>query len=156
MDITDRINKIKTAKRKRDIAAMPIAYGIKKDQQALCEHITTYYADRIDDLIKIANALVQNGFSLGEDECFVSRKNNNIFGYISKNINYYFQGWDIIGIGIKGDASTNGDSDSDAKGDFVVNKYGEIVSYEDYFNIMSWTTEFEEFEKKVFSYVDSL
>ena len=166
MNTKERLNKI-SAK------AQQIAEAENNEQLKKLETIEYYknaiksLASRLAELIKIGDALIENGISFGKrTKAIIGYDEEFITNGITHKLGFYFKyskdNSPMIGIGIKGGGCCGRDLAVNKEGDMVVKIDPHYHSYmyfgfNDYCNkCKQFLENFDEFEKRVYEYVDNL
>lgn len=161
---TDRLNKI--AERRNILDAQQRAIEHTKAMTiANLENGIKALAPRIKELIAVAEALLENNIPFGRvsgwdnDEEFITNGITHELGFFFK---YGKDNSPLLGIGIKGGGCDGHDLAVNAEGEFVKNidPYKKGYNYNGYYDYRSkykkFINDFDEFENKVYQYVDNL
>ena len=166
MNTLERLNKI-SAKAQR------IAEAENNEQLKKLETIEYYknaiksLSPRLTELIKIGDALLENSILFGKrKEATIGYDEEFITNGITHKLGFYFKyskdNSPLIGIGIKGGGCCGNDLAVNEEGDMVVKIDPHFHSYmyfgyNDYCNkCKQFLKDFDEFEKRVYEYVDNL
>ena len=142
MDLQERLNKINN--KGNELKRQQIA-KVKSQEEKLTNYRIKILAlsTRIASLIKIGNALVTNNLQYG-----LFKANG-----LSHKLGLYYKGKNIVGLGIVGGGYCGEDFAVNAQGTYIVQPsklLDHISKCEDFL------AEFDDFEKKLFEYVDNL
>lgn len=162
---TDRINKI--AERRNILDAQQKDIDCEKAKTiANLENGIKMLVPRIKELIAVAEALLENNIPFGkaatrwdEDDEFITNGITHKLGFFFK---YAKDNSPLLGIGIKGGGCDGHDLAVNADGEFVINidPYAKGYNYDGYYDYCrkykQFIKDFDEFEKKVYQYVDNL
>jgi hypothetical protein len=132
--------------------------GMKK--QKILDHIASY-ADRIKDMLLIANTLYKNDISVSR---FVATRKEHKFGFIlNEDV-----GDTYCAIGVLEQVyglwrlASNIDYNPDKPirypkhhGDVIINEKGIAEKFDTIWDCESWSKDFEEFEERFYNYVDN-
>ena len=162
---TDRINKI--AERRNILDA--------QERAIECEKIKTIgdlangikaLTPRIKELITVGVALLTNHIPFGKVSGGWEAYEEFITNGITHKLGFFFKyGKDnspLLGIGIKGGGCDGHDLAVNADGEFVINidPYAKVYRYDGYYDYCrkcrQFIKDFDEFEKKVYQYIDNL
>lgn len=162
---TDRINKITERRNILDAQQRTIEHT-KAMTIANLENGIKSFVPRIKELIAVGEALLQNDISFGkrvgrwgEDEEFITNGITHELGFFFK---YRKDNSPLLGIGIKGGGCDGHDLAVNAEGEFVKNidPYKKGYNYNGYYDYCrkykQFIKDFDEFENKVYQYVDNL
>lgn len=165
MNTTDRLNKI--AERRNILDAQQRAIEHTKAMTiANLENGIKSLAPRIKELIAVGEALLENNIPFGKkigvwkaDEEFITDGINHELGFFFE---YGKDDSPLLGIGIEGGGCDGHDLVINANGEFVKNidPYKKGYNYDGYYDYRSkykkFIKDFDEFENKVYQYVDNL
>lgn len=156
MTTQDRLNKITALIAEREEKTRLE----EMEKQKILDHIASY-ADRIKDMLLIANTLYKNDISVRH---FVATKERNTFGFIRTTdsehpycaVGVLEQEYDIWRLA----AHIDFDPDNPIRyprhhGDVIINEKGIAEKFDDIWDCESWTRDFEEFEEMFYNYVDN-
>jgi hypothetical protein len=132
------------------------------EKQKILDHIASY-ADRIKDMLLIANNLYKNNISVIRFEA--SRKKHT-FGFILDENDEYPICYFAIGVleqvydywRLMANIDYNPDNPiryPKHHRDVIINEKGIAEKFDTIWDCESWTKDFEEFEKKFYNYVDN-
>lgn len=142
---TTRLGKIAKAKYEKDCAEKLALEAEVNKKMNYIKHLESY-CERIKELMIVANALLENGFEIGENDCFISDGVSHKFGFITTG-GRICNNIQLIGVGRCG-GGVCGD-------DLAVNENG-MVSYNMWGTCEDWDDKFETFEKAFYEYVDNM
>lgn len=164
MNTADRINKITERRNILDAQQRAIECGKIKTIDDLANGIKTL-TPRIKELITVGVALLSNNIPFGK----VSRWNDEeefITNGITHKLGFFFKftkfNSPLLGIGIKGGGCDGHDLAVNANGEFVkaIDPYIRMYEYDGYYDYCrkckQFINDFDEFENKVYQYVDNL
>lgn len=143
MDLQERLNKI--SNKGNELKRQQIA-EVKSQEEKIIDFqnkILTL-SNRIAPLIKIGNALVTNNLQYG------SFKTNGL----SHRLGLYCKGKNVVGLGIMGGGYCGEDFAVNAQGAFIEHPSKSLIDYIG--KCEQFLEEFDDFEKKLFKYVDNL
>lgn len=146
MNTTDRLNKIAMAKAKKDEAMQVAEVAQKTKEQVYSEHILGY-GDRIKAIMEVANGLIDAGYPLGKNDCFVSNGWSHKFGIIADGCSVFNNLRNVRGVGHIGGGWAGTD---------LIVAPDSIISFAIKGTCEEWDSRFAEFEKEFYAYVDSL
>lgn len=165
MNTTDRINKIVERRKILDEQQIAIECGKIKTIGDLANGIKAL-TPRIKELITVGVALLANnipfgkvGGRLGEDEEFITNGITHKLGFFFK---YAKDNSPLLGIGIKGGGCDGHDLAVNADGEVIINinPYAKVYNYDGYYDYCrkykQFIKDFDEFESKVYQYVENL
>lgn len=152
----DRLNKITALVSEREM-----------EKQKILDHIASY-ADRIKDMLLIANTLYKNDISVSRFVAkFVASRNNHILGFIynkdSEDSEYPYCAIGVLDQGYdRYDCwkrmflyADKQDNYPISHGDVIINEKGIAEKFDTIWDCEGWTKDFEEFEEKFYNYVDN-
>jgi hypothetical protein len=153
MTTQDRLNKITALVTEREM-----------EKQKILDHIASY-ADRIKDMLLIANTLYKNDISVSRFVAkFVASRENHILGFIyNKDSEYPYCAIGVLNQGYDSyDCwklmmlyANKQDNYPISHGDIIINEKGIAEKFDTIWDCEGWTKDFEEFEKKFYHYVDN-
>lgn len=163
---TDRINKIAERRNILDAQQRAIECGKMKTIDDLANGIKAL-TPRIKELITVGVALLSNNIPFGKvGGGFLNNDEEFITNGITHKLGFFFQfGKDnspLLGIGIKGGGCDGHDLAVNAEGEFVksIDPYAKVYEYNGYYDYCrkckQFINDFDEFESKVYQYVDNL
>ena len=166
MNTTDRLNKI--ANKGREIVDAQKAEQLRKEEIINCyaRHIKNI-APRIKELMKVGHALLNNNLAFGKQtKALIGYDEEFITNGITHKLGFFFQfardNSPLLGIGIKGGGCCGQDLAVDENGDMVVKIDPHYHSYR-YFGFDDYCgkceqflDDFNDFEKRVYEYIDNL
>ena len=132
------------------------------ENQKILDHIASY-ADRIKDMLLIANTLYKNDISVSS---FVASRKEHKFGFILNEDVGHTYSFCAIGVleqkydlwRLKSHIDYNPDKPiryPKKHGDVIINEKGIAEKFDAIWDCESWTKDFEEFEEKFYHYVDN-
>ena len=132
------------------------------EKQKILDHIASY-ADRIKDMLLIANTLYKNDISVSRFEA--SRKKHT-FGFIFDKDDDYPICYFAIGVleqvydcwRLASNIDYNPDNPiryPKHHGDVIIDEKGIALKFDTIWDCESWTKDFEEFEERFYNYVDN-
>ena len=142
MDLQERLNKI--TNKGNELKRQQIA-EVKSKEEKLTDYRIKILAlsNRIAPLVKIGNALVTNNLQ------YKSFRTNGL----SHKLGFYCKGRDIVGLGIEGGGYCGEDFAVSAQGTYIVQP-SKLLDHIG--KCEQFLEEFDDFEKKLFEYVDNL
>ena len=146
MNTADRLNKIAMAKAEKDEAMQVAEVTQKTKEQEYREHILKY-GKRIKAIMEVANGLIDAGYPLGKNDCFKSNGWSHNFGIIADGCSLFNNLRNVRGVGYEGGGWA---------GDDLTVAPDSIISFAIKGSCRKWTTDFNNFEKEFYAYVDSL
>ncbi len=165
MNTTDRINKIVEKRKILDTQQRAIECGKAKTIADLENGIKSL-APRIKELITVGAALLANNIPFGKRADGWGEYEEFITNGITHELGFFFQfGKDnspLLGIGIKGGGCDGHDLAVNANGEFVraIDPYARVYVYDGYYDYCrkckQFIKDFDEFENKVYQYVENL
>ncbi len=152
MTTQDRLNKIAALVEER-----------KMEKQKILDHIASY-ANRIKDMLLIANTLYKNDIDISVSRFVASREKHTLGFIYNKDSEYPYcaigvldQGYDEYDcwkrMMLYADKQDNYPI---SHGDVIINEKGIAEKFDTIWDCEGWTKDFEEFEKKFYHYVDNL
>jgi len=165
MNTTDRLNKI--AERRKILDAQQIAIECGKAKYiADLENGIKSLVPRIKELITVGAALLENNIPFGKVSNGWERHEEFITNGITHELGFFFKfGKDnspLLGIGIKGGGCDGHDLAVNENGEFVINidPNARGYNYDGYYDYCrkykQFINNFDEFESKVYQYVENL
>ena len=165
MNTTDRINKIAERRKILDAQQRAIECGKIKTIADL-ENGIRELTPRIKELITVGVALLSNDIPFGKVNNGWERHEEFITNGITHELGFFFQfGKDnspLLGIGIKGGGCDGHDLAVNTNGEFVkaIDPYAKVYNYDGYYDYCrkckQFINDFDEFESKVYQYVENL
>ena len=165
MNTTDRINKIAEKRKILDAQQRAIECGKIKTIGDLANGIRAL-APRIKELIAVGEALLANNIPFGKRVDGWNNHEEFIANGITHELGFFFQfGKDnspLLGIGIKGGGCKGHDLAVNAECEFVINidPYKRGDNYDSYYDYCrkykQFINDFDDFESKVYQYVENL
>ena len=162
---TDRINKIAERRNILDAQQRAIECGKIKTIGDLANGIKAL-TPRIKELITVGVALLANNIPFGKVSGGWEAHEEFITNGITHELGFFFKfakdNSPLLGIGIKGGGCDGHDLAVNADGEFVINinPYKKGYNYDGYYDYCrkykQFIKDFDEFEKKVYQYVDNL
>jgi hypothetical protein len=162
---TDRLNKI--AERRKILDTQQRAIECEKIKTiADLENGIKSLAPRIKELITVGVALLANNIPFGNRVGFRKEYEEFITNGITHELGFFFQfgkhNSPLLGIGIKGGGCDGHDLAVNAEGEFVkaIDPYAKVYRYDGYYDYCrkckQFIKDFDEFENKVYQYVENL
>lgn len=165
MNTADRINKITERRNILDAQQRAIECGKIKTIDDLANGIKAL-TPRIKELITVGVALLSNNISFGkrvgrwgQDEEFITNGITHELGFFFK---FAKDNSPLLGIGIKGGGCDGHDLAVNAEGEVIINinPYAKVYQYDGYYDYCrkykQFIRDFDEFENKVYQYVENL
>lgn len=132
------------------------------EKQKILDHIASY-ADRIKDMLLIANTLYKNDISVSR---FEATRKEHKFGFIRYEDDEYPNCYCAIGVleqvydywRLASNIDFNPDNPiryPKHHGDVIIDEKGIALKFDTIWDCESWTKDFEEFEEKFYNYVDN-